>query len=360
LHTLLQLLLHILLRHALISQLVCRIFLGDIALLLFVLFVEAEDAALFVETVLEFEENSGDVEQDEHVIVKACFFTALLVDLAAVVLDVRHQLSFVADAHRPQLILHNVDQELGLQLRINCHKGLAIVAFEIAENYLQTLIVDGLHMLQSLKSAIFHGLLWREGVFELAEIFKEGGTDERLLIFVDGYLRDLEDEVEQEKRHFLDIAAEYLEKVSELLGGDIDEVVLLGFAGLNADEVFALFVVVFAEKLQELEGPAVSGDAEFVVKILICGVGLKDVLSECVSLFNIVVVVVVDSIGREFPASFFLVAVCLNDVLLDEHAQLLNQGFDVLKHLVFAVFLQLLYDVLLSQRVPSQKIADRA
>lgn len=194
----------------------------------------------------------------------------------------------------------------------------------------------------------------------MAEIFKEGGADEGLLVLVDGYLCDFEDEVEQEKRHFLDVAAEYLEKVSELLGGDIDEVVLLGLARLHPDEVFAFFVVVFAEQLQELEGPAVSGDAKFVVKILISGVGLKNVLSERVSLFNIIVIVVVDSIGRELTASFFLVAVCLNDVLLDEHAQLFNEGFNVLKHLVFAVFLQLLYDVLLSQRVSSQKIADCA
>ena len=75
-HPLLQLLLQVLLGNALISQLVGRVFLGDVVLFLFVLFVEAEDAALFVETVLEFEEDGGDVEQDEHVVVKACIFTA--------------------------------------------------------------------------------------------------------------------------------------------------------------------------------------------------------------------------------------------------------------------------------------------
>lgn len=71
----------------------------------------------------------------------------------------RHQLGFVADAHRSQLVLHDVDQELGLQLRINCHKGLAIVAFKIAQDYLQTLIVNCFHVLQVLKSAIYDGLL---------------------------------------------------------------------------------------------------------------------------------------------------------------------------------------------------------
>jgi hypothetical protein len=40
-----------------------------------------------------------------------------------------------------------------------------------------------------------------------------------------------------------------LEKVSELFGGDIDEIVLFSLTWLHADEVFTLFVVVFAEQL---------------------------------------------------------------------------------------------------------------
>ena len=104
-------------------------------------------------------------------------------------------------------------------------------------------------MLQILESAIDDGLFCWEWAFELAEIFKEGGADECLLVFVDGYLSDFENEIEEEEWDLLYVAAEDLEKVSELFGGDIDEIVLFDLTWLHADEVFTLFVVVFAEQL---------------------------------------------------------------------------------------------------------------
>jgi hypothetical protein len=52
-----------------------------------------------------------------------------------------------------------------------------------------------------------------------------------------------------------------LEEISELFGGDVDEVELPGFSGLDSNEVFAFFVVVFTHDLEEFEGPSVGSDA---------------------------------------------------------------------------------------------------
>lgn len=151
-----------------------------------------------------------------------------------------------------------------------------------------------------------------------------------------------------------------MEEISKFLGGDIDEVVLFGLAGLHPDEVLALFVVVLAEQLQELEGAAVGGDAELVVEVLVGGVGLEDVLAEGVALGHVVVVVVVHCVGGELSRAFLFARACLNDGLLDEHTQLFNQGLDVLEHLVLCVLVELLNDVLLGEGVSAEEVGDSA
>jgi hypothetical protein len=173
-------------------------------------------------------------------------------------------------------------------------------------------------------------------------------------------LRDFEDEVEQEERHFLDVAAEDVEEIPELLGGDVYEVVLLGLPGLYSDEVLPLLVVVLAQQLQELEGPPIGGDAQLVIEVLVSGVGLENVLTQRVSLAHIVVVVVVYSVGGELASSLLLAHVGLDDVLLDEHAELLNQRLDVLEDLVLGVLVELLDDVLLGEGVAAEEVGDGA
>ena len=109
LHPLMQRSLKVFLRHALINQLVAEVILGKVVLFLLELLVEGEDAALLVEAVLHLEEDGGDVQQDQHIVIEACVLATLLVKRVAIVADMRHQLRLRADIHRPQLITHDVD-----------------------------------------------------------------------------------------------------------------------------------------------------------------------------------------------------------------------------------------------------------
>lgn len=192
-----------------------------------------------------------------------------------------------------------------------------------------------------------------EGVFELAQVFEEGGEHECLLILVDGYLCDFEYEVEEEEGDFFDVVAEDLKDVSEFLRGDFDEVELTCFALLHSDEVFAFHVVVFAQQLQEFEGATIGRDAQLVVEVLVCGVRLEDVFTESVFLHHVVVVVVVDCVQSEFSGFFLLATVVFVDVFSYEFAQFEDECFYVLKDLVLLVFLHLLDDVFLSELISS-------
>lgn len=65
-------------------------------------------------------------------------------------------------------------------------------------------------------------------------------------------------------------------------------------ARLFSDKVFALNVVVFAEKLKELKGPSVGCNAQLVVQILVSRVRLEDIFPETVPEVGVKVVVVVN------------------------------------------------------------------
>lgn len=60
-----------------------------------------------------------------------------------------------------------------------------------------------------------------------------------------------------------------MEEVAQLFGCNINEVVLLCFARLHADEIFTFFIIVFAKQLQEFKGSAICGDAKFIVEVLV-------------------------------------------------------------------------------------------
>jgi hypothetical protein len=142
-------------------------------------------------------------------------------------------------------------------------------------------------------------VLFFEHSLHLAEVFKEGGPHEGFLVFFYRDLGDFEDEVQQEDGHVDDFAAHDLEQASEFSCGHVDEVNLFLFSGLFSYELFALDVIVFAEELEELEGASVGGNAEFVVKVLIGGVGLEHIFPEAVSLGGIKEVVVINGGGAE-------------------------------------------------------------
>ena len=69
-------------------------------------------------------------------------------------------------------------------------------------------------MLKWLETTISDNLFANKGIFELAEILKESRADKCLLVLIDGYLRDLQYEIEEEEWHFLDVTAEDTKEVS--------------------------------------------------------------------------------------------------------------------------------------------------
>jgi hypothetical protein len=79
-----------------------------------------------------------------------------------------------------------------------------------------------------------------EGIFELAEVFEESREHQCLLVLVDGYLSNLENEVQQKQGHFLNVVAENLENVSQFLCRNFDEVELPSLIRLYSDEILAL------------------------------------------------------------------------------------------------------------------------
>lgn len=103
-----------------------------IVFFLFEFLVEVENATFFVKVVLHFEEDGGDIQKNQDIVIKASVFAALVICLVAVILDMAHQFFLVSYVHRLQLLLHYINQELRLQLRVHCFEGLNIVALEVA------------------------------------------------------------------------------------------------------------------------------------------------------------------------------------------------------------------------------------
>ena len=81
------------------------------------------------------------------------------------------------------------------------------------------------------------------------------------MICLDWNLSDLKNEVKQEHSHIADISIEGNEQVSDFFGGKTNEVNTLVLVSLSSDEIFALDVVVLAQKLQKLKGSSVCSDA---------------------------------------------------------------------------------------------------
>jgi hypothetical protein len=129
---------------------------------------------------------------------------------------------------------------------------------------------------------------------EGADVFEEGEVEEGVLVLLDGDVRHLEDEVQEEEGDFADVGGQEKENVPDLFGGYLDEVEVLEVVLLVPDEIFAVSVVVLAQQLQELEGSLVGSDAGQGIDLLIGRLGLKDVLSGDKPLVGDVEVVVVD------------------------------------------------------------------
>lgn len=83
------------------------------------------------------------------------------------------------------------------------------------------------------------------------------------MICFDWNLSDLKDEVKQEHRYIADISIEGNEQISDFFGSKTNKVYTFVLVSLGSDEIFALDVVVLAQKLQELKGSSVCPDAGF-------------------------------------------------------------------------------------------------
>ena len=134
---------------------------------------------------------------------------------------------------------------------------------------------------------------------EGADVFEEGEVEEGVLVLLDGDVRHLEDEVQEEEGDFADVGGQEEENVPDLFGGYLDEVEVFEIVLLVPDEIFAVSVIVFAQQLQELEGPLVGSDAGQGIDLLIGRFGLKDILPGDKPLVGDVEVVVVDGGDRE-------------------------------------------------------------
>lgn len=64
--------------------------------------------------------------------------------------------------------------------------------------------------------------------------------------------------------------------------------------------MFALFVVVLAKQLQELEGSSVGSDAELVVDELVGGIGFKYIFPQGIFLIYIVVIIIIHGFWWKF------------------------------------------------------------
>jgi hypothetical protein len=63
---------------------------------------------------------------------------------------------------------------------------------------------------------------------------------------------------------------------------------------LVSDEVFALNVVIFTQKLQEFEGSAIGPNAGLRIDFFVCGFRLKDVFTMHISLGKLIEIVIID------------------------------------------------------------------
>ena len=85
--------------------------------------------------------------------------------------------------------------------------------------------------------------------FHLAQVLKESGPHEGLLIFLDGYLCDFESEIKQKDRHVNDFATHDMEKTSQFSGSHIDKVNLSLLSRLFPNKVLDLNVIILTKQL---------------------------------------------------------------------------------------------------------------
>ena len=181
--------------YSLLQDLPTRELSCSIGFLLLKLLVNSSKSASIIEAVLHLEEDGDDIQQDEYILIESRVFPALIIVAVVVGADVADQVRLGCDVHRTEFILHDVDQELGLELGVDRLEGLYVVALEIAEDDLQTLVVNGLDMFERFEAAVCYCLLIGEGIPQLAEILEEGRAHKRLLILINGDLGDLQQEI---------------------------------------------------------------------------------------------------------------------------------------------------------------------
>lgn len=121
---------------------------------------------------------------------------------------------------------------------------------------------------------------------------------------------------------------------------EVDGVQLLGLLLrlLLPNEVLPHVVVVLAEELDELEGSTEGGDAGVLVLLLLGIVWLVHVLANYAFLVDVVVVVVVASVGLEGSVAVLGDHSLLLVVLVNQVAQFFDESLDVLEDLVVLVF----------------------
>ena len=148
-----------------------------------------------------------------------------------------------------------------------------------------------------------------------------------------------------------------LEEVSELLGGNIDEVGLSDFFWLVPNPVLTLNIVVFAHELEELEGASVSNNALFVVNLLIYSDRLEDVFSQHVFFSDVVEIIVVDSCWGEGIVGVFSDVAIIN-VFEDKLAQFRDENIDIFHDFVEFIEGHFFDDILLGQGITTQHVSD--
>lgn len=149
----------------------------------------------------------------------------------------------------------------------------------------------------------------------------------------DRNLSDFEQEIKQEHGHWGNLMVHDLEEVSELLGGNVDEVGLSDFFWLVPNPVLTLNIVVFAHELEELEGASVSNNALFVVNLLIYCDWLEDVFPQHVFFSDVVEIIVVDSCWGESIVGVFSDVTIIN-IFEDKLAQFGDENIDIFHNFV--------------------------
>ena len=216
-----------------------------------------------------------DLQYYQDVVIETCVLLALVVLLIVVVCQMGLQLFKFGYSQLAQLLQHHLHQKFRLQFVVKSYEGFVVVSFEIAQYNFETFVKNLIHVREILKVGLVQlfslQFLITEGklALQLTEVLKESRAHKCSLVLVDRHLSHLKDKVQQVQGNLPNFKAEDLEKISQLLGRNINKIKLLGLALLLPDHIFPILTVVLAHNLQKFKGPPVGSNAQFVVDVLI-------------------------------------------------------------------------------------------